>query len=168
MAYRNKTYIAFDADEDMSWYRLLEAWKANGRFPSFDFYDAHVINNLMPLSSEKTIKQKLLERLRNTKLFVLLIGEKTKNLHMFVRWEIVQAVRLGIPIIAVNINKKRQIDLDRCPAVLRDELAIHISFEKSIMEYAFSNWIASDAKHRKNGEKGAYRYTPEVYRDLGL
>jgi len=29
MAYRNKTYIAFDGDSDMSYYRTLQMWKSN-------------------------------------------------------------------------------------------------------------------------------------------
>ena len=27
MAYRNKTYVAFDADSDIRYYRLMTAWK---------------------------------------------------------------------------------------------------------------------------------------------
>jgi hypothetical protein len=168
MAYRNKTYIAFDADNDMQYYRLLTAWKKNGRFPNFDFYDAHEINNLKPYSSEETIKRRLLERLRNTKLFVLLIGQHTKNLYRYVRWEIQKAIEFDIPIIAININKKRERDNDRCPPALRDELAIHISFEQKIIEYAFDHWIDKHRQHRKNGDTGAYRYKSSVYKDLGL
>ena len=29
MGYRNKTYIAFDGDNDMHYYRLMTAWKAS-------------------------------------------------------------------------------------------------------------------------------------------
>ena len=29
MAYRNKVYVAFDGDNDMSYYNLLKAWNAN-------------------------------------------------------------------------------------------------------------------------------------------
>ena len=37
--YRNKTYVAF-ASEDISKYRLMEAWYANEHI-DFDFFDAH-------------------------------------------------------------------------------------------------------------------------------
>ena len=39
MSYRNKTYIAF-ASEDISSYRLMEAWRENQNI-DFDFFDAH-------------------------------------------------------------------------------------------------------------------------------
>ena len=43
MPYRNKTYIAFDGDTDMSYYRTLQMWKANENI-NFEFYDAHDLN----------------------------------------------------------------------------------------------------------------------------
>lgn len=27
MTYRNKTYVAFDGDKDIRYYRLMQAWK---------------------------------------------------------------------------------------------------------------------------------------------
>ena len=43
MAYRNKTYIAFDGDKDIRYYWLMKAWKHNSTdfFKQFEFYDAH-------------------------------------------------------------------------------------------------------------------------------
>ena len=43
MAYRNKTYIAFDGDKDMHYYRLMTAWSAHEGF-DFDIYNAHDLN----------------------------------------------------------------------------------------------------------------------------
>ncbi|CAF4885898.1 unnamed protein product [Rotaria sp. Silwood1] len=60
MSYSNKTYVAFDADNDIHYYRLMLAWKQSDRH-SFSFYNAHDINNLMAFSSEETIKAKLRE-----------------------------------------------------------------------------------------------------------
>lgn len=165
--YTNKTYVAFDADNDIRYYRLMQAWKKNDN-TSFNFYDAHDLNNLMSYSSEETIKAKLAERLRNTKVFVLLVGDTTKNLYKFVRWEIEQAIKRKIPIIVVNLNSKKSKDSSLCPAILNDELAIHISFNQKIIEYAINNWESSDANHRQNGEAGAYYYKTSVYEQLGL
>ena len=75
MAYRNKTYICFDADNDMKYYNLMKAWKENDNI-AFNFHNAHEINNLRDGSSEGQIKKKLRERLKDTKVLVLLIGEK--------------------------------------------------------------------------------------------
>lgn len=167
MAYRNKTYVAFDADNDIIHYRMMQAWKASDNV-SFDFYDAHDINILLPTSNEQTIKRKLKERLKNTKLFMLLVGEKTKNLHKFVRWEQEQALDLDIPIVVVNLNKKRKIDRDLCPAVMRDELAIHVSYHQKIIEYAIDNWGDWHRKYRKEGTSGPHSFKPSIYEKLGL
>lgn len=165
--YTNKTYVAFDADNDIRYYRLMQAWKKNDN-TSFNFYDAHDLNKLMSYSSEETIKAKLSERLRNTKVFVLIVGDNTKNLYKFVRWEIEQAIKRNIPIIIVNLNGKKSKDSNLCPAILNDELAIYVSFKQKIIEYAIDNWAASDAKHRQAGETGAYYYKNSVYEQLGL
>ncbi len=166
-SYTNKTYVAFDADNDIRYYRLMQAWKKNDN-TSFNFYDAHDLNNLMSYSSEETIKSKLAERLRSTKVFILLVGDSTKNLYKFVRWEIEQAIKREIPVIVVNLNGKRSKDSNFCPAILNDELAIHISFNQKIIEYAVNNWESSCASHKREGKTGAYYYKQSVYEQLGL
>ena len=67
MAYKNKTYVCFDADSDIKYYNLMKAWKENDNI-AFDFYNAHDINNLRDGSSEEQIKEKLRERYRTPKL----------------------------------------------------------------------------------------------------
>jgi sugar-specific transcriptional regulator TrmB len=165
--YTNKTYVAFDADNDIHYYRLMQAWKKNDN-TSFNFYDAHDLNNLMPRSSEETIKNKLAERLRNTKVFILLVGNNTKYLYKFVRWEIEQAIKRQIPIIVVNLNGKKSEDSSLCPAILDDELAVHVSFNQKIIEYAINNWAKSDLSYRRNDKTGAYYYDDLVYKQLEL
>ncbi len=165
--YTNKTYIAFDADNNIRHYRLMQAWKKNDN-TSFNFYDAHDLNNLMSYASEETIKAKLAERLRNTKVFIILIGNNTKYLYKFVRWEIEQAIKREIPIIAVNLNGERGMDNNLCPAVLQDVLAVHVSYNQKIIEYAINNWEASDKAYRKEGKSGSYYYKDSVYKSLGL
>lgn len=95
MAYRNKVYVAMDADNDLLYYRLMCAWKQNDN-SNFYFYDAHDINTILD-KSEESIKRGLQERFRNTKVFVLLVGEHTKYKYKFVRWEIEQAIKRNIP-----------------------------------------------------------------------
>lgn len=167
MAYRNKTYIAFDADTDMDYYNLLKGWKAN-HFMDFDFYDAHDLNNLWERSNEDTIKRKLRERMNNTKLFVLLVGEKTRYLYRFVRWEIEIAIKLDIPIIVVNLNGLKRMDSERCPAIAKNTLAIHIPFKAKIIKYAMDNWPSSYTSYKKQDKNCAYIYKESVYKELRL
>mgnify|MGYP000606112784 CR=1 FL=1 len=46
----------------------------------------------------------------NSKVFVLLIGESTKNLTKFVKWEIELAIKKELPIICVNLNGKNYLN----------------------------------------------------------
>ncbi len=167
MAYTNKTYVAFDADSDIRYYRLMQAWKQSD-LTNFNFYDAHDLTNIMPWSTEESIKASLSERLRNTKVFIILVGEKTKFHHKFVRWEIEQAIKRGLPIIVVNLNGKRFFDDEFCPSVLDNELAVHVSFNQKIIEKAMNEWESLHAKYRREGKTGPFRYNTEVYTALGL
>ncbi len=160
--YTNKAYVAFDADNDIRYYRLMQAWKkVNGS--SFGFYDAHDINNLMSYSSEETIKSKLKERMINTKVFVLLVGDNTKYLYKFVRWEIEQAIKRDIPIVVVNLNGKKSKDNNLCPTILNNVLSVHISFNKKAIIHAIEKWPDSHTKYSSNGETADYKYPESVY-----
>lgn len=79
-----------------------------------------------------------------------------------------QALDLGIPIIGVNLNGLRQQDSIRCPPVIRDELAVYVSFNAAIVQYALKHWPASHKFYKQQGKSGAYYYKPETYSGLGL
>ncbi len=164
MAYRNKTYVCFDADTDIHYYRLMQAWKENDKI-AIDFHNAHDINNIKDGSSEETIKKKLRERLANTKVLVVLIGKSTKNLYKYVRWEIEYAIENDIPIIGVNLNGSKEQD-DLCPPILKNELAIYVPYSQKILDYALNNWPSSHAAKKSKGESGAWQYKDSVYQNL--
>lgn len=167
MPYRNKTFVSFDGDTDMHYYRLMQAWKQNDGF-DFNFYNAHDINTARDSSQEESIKAQLAERMRNSKLFVLLVGERTRYLTKFVHWEIEQAISRDLPIIVVNLNGKRSMDDDRCPPLAKEALAVHISFNAAIMQYAMDNWPNSHATLSQKQESGPYYYKDEIYKNLGI
>ena len=167
MSYRNKTFVSFDGDSDMHYYRLMTAWKQSDNIP-FNFYDAHTLNSARDSSLEQSIKDQLAERIRNSKVFVLLVGESTRYLYKFVRWEIEQAIKREMPIVAVNLNGKRSQDKERSPSLLVNALAVHVSFNSAILQYALEHWPASDAKYRSEQRSGPYYYKEDVYTRLGL
>jgi hypothetical protein len=167
MSYRNKTFVSFDGDNDMAYYRLMEAWKQNDNI-GFDFYNAHDINTARDSSTEDSIKKQLAIRLQSTKVFVLLVGEHTRYLNKFVHWEIEQALRRHLPIIVVNLNGKRSMDEDKCPPILQDKLAVHISFNAKIMQHALENWPNDYENLTKQEKAGPRFYNETVYKRLGL
>lgn len=166
MAYRNKTYVCFDGDEDMRYYRLMTAWKANNNL-EFNFHNAHDLNSARDSSLEESIKRQLRERFANSKLLIVLIGEKTKWLTKFVRWEMEVALKLGLPIVGVNLNGSRQMD-ERCPPTIKTQLAVYVPFSMKIIAHAINDWPTEHARYLKEGESGPFYYYDSIYKSLGL
>ena len=167
MPYRNKVFVSFDGDTDIHYYRLMRAWKQSDR-TSFNFFDAHDINIARDTSTEETIKRRLSERLASSSVLVSLIGEKTRYLYKFVRWELERGRDLGLPIIGVNLNGLRWQDPDRCPPVIRDSLAVYVSFQSSILQHALENWPSEHVRLLGQGRTGPYYYKQSIYSDLGI
>ncbi len=165
MTYRNKTYVCFDGDTDIHYYWLMKAWKQNDGF-SFNFFDAHDLNTARDTSLPDTIKAKLRQRLLNSKVLVVLIGDKTRYLYEFVRWEMEQALKLELPIIAVNLNGLRKMDPQRCPPIIRDELAIHVSYGAAILEYALDDWQTAHYALKRRNASGPHYYRDHIYSSL--
>jgi hypothetical protein len=166
MSYRNKTYIVFDGDNDIWAYRYMRGWKAQEHL-DFDFHDAHDLNTLTQLANETNVKRKLKERFASAKEIVVLVGEKTKNLYRFVRWELETALDLELPIIVVNLNGKRSIDPDLCPAILRGKDALHVSFNMKIIKKGLDD-ISTNIRHIQGAEGKDWHYPESTYRELGL
>ncbi|MFY7734203.1 MAG: TIR domain-containing protein [Bacteroidia bacterium] len=167
MPYKNKIYVAFDGDTDIHYYYLMKAWTNNDNF-DFEINDAHDLNTARDSSQEESIKNQLRLRLQNSKALILLIGENTKYLRKFVRWELEYALKNNIPIIAVNLNGKRERDIDRCPAIIRDELVVHVSFAHKIIKHALDNWLDEYKTLKSTGQSSARYYNAEVYKRLGI
>jgi len=167
VAYRNKVYVCFDGDNDIHYYRLMTAWKKNTKI-DFYFHDAHDLNTAKDSSVEETIKRKLRDRFANSKVFVVLIGEKTRYLTKFVKWEMEVALSLGLPIIGVNLNKKKTFDSERCPSTIKEELVVYTSFNPKIIQHALDDWPDSHIKYKKEGKNGPYSYMDSVYERLDI
>lgn len=166
MSYRNKTYVIFDGDEDMWAYAYMLGWKNNDKI-EFDFFNAHDLKPLTQNASEETVKRRLRERLSNTKQAIVLIGEKTKNLFRFVRWEMDVCKKLDIPIIAVNLNGTKGMDAERCPAIIRDDYVVHVPFKMKIIKYSLDNFPGEYAG-REPTDVGPRHYPESVYTQLGI
>lgn len=166
MVYRNKTYVAFDADTDMEYYRLLTAWSNNDNL-HFEMFNAHDLNSARDSSLDESIKHQLAERMKNSKLFIILIGDKTKSNNGFVKWEIEHAKRLKLPIIAVNLNGSRHRD-DLHHRSLDSYPVLYVSFKMKIICYAMEYWPNSHKQYLESNENSAFYYSDKIYSKLGL
>jgi len=166
MSYRNKTYVIFDADHDMWAYAYMKGWKNNDRI-DFNFFDAHDLRPLTIRASEETVKRSLRERMASAKQVIVLVGEHTRHLYRFVRWEIDLAIRKDLPVIVANLNNRRGHDPDRCPPILKDHPAIHVAFKLKIIKLALDKYVPWYNGPSRD-DSGPRYYRDEVYRDLGL
>jgi len=139
-------------------------WKKNDKI-DFDFHDAHGNNDINDTDTESTIKRKLRERFSNSKQAIVLVGEKTKNLFRYVRWEIDVCQELGIPIVAVNLNKLRSLDNNLCPPILKGTPVVHVEYKMKIIQHALDEFCENFAKY-KNGAD--YTYSDAIYKSLGI
>lgn len=167
MSYKDKTYIIFDGDNDKWAYGRMKGWKALETI-DFDFEDAHDEYPLTDRANDESyIKGKLRKRFANAKQVILLVGEQTKNLYKYVRWELDIAQELDIPIIAVNLNGDRAQNINTCPPIIRDEYVVHIPFKMKIIKYAL-DFFPTEYKGRDTKSVGPRVYNDSVYEDLGL
>lgn len=183
MAYRNGTYVAFHANgtnipgkSDIDYYNLMKAWTAKTD-DEFTMNNSHDKAAAVRDSSKKaTLRASLLERLRNSKNLVLIIGETTHLDDDWVPFEIENAAdNYKIPIIATYTGYETPI---RNPAALKaywpSALAtrinngtanvIHIPFKKMALLDAISQF--SHNTPPKGGGLGIY--DDEAYRNFGI
>ena len=166
MSYRNKTYVIFDGDNDMWAYAYMKGWKEN-KHVDFDFHDAHDIKPLTDRASEETVRERLRERFSSAKQAIVLIGESTKNLYRFVRWEMEVAQNLDLPIIAINLNGDRRYNPNLCPAILKDHYVVHVAFKMKIIQYALDNF-PNEYSARNTSAAGNRHYNDTIYARLDL
>lgn len=168
MSYRNKTYVAFDGDTDIHYYRTMQMWKANDNI-DFNFYDAHDLNIARDASTTESIKAQLRIRMANAKQMVLLVGENTKNLRKFVPWEIELARKHDIPILVVNLSGSIKYDPNLCPSAIKDDVyTMHVAFGSKIIKYALDDFPPKYNGARERKTKGhAWTYKSWVYEKLG-
>jgi Thoeris protein ThsB, TIR-like domain len=118
VAYRSGTYVAFHADgnnlpggkSDIDYYRLMCAWGAN-KHHEFTMVNSHEkASAVRDSSTNDTLRASLMERLRNSKNMVLILGDTTRFDTDWVPFEIQKAVDVyKIPIIVAYTQYQRPI-----------------------------------------------------------
>jgi hypothetical protein len=166
MSYRNKTYVIFDGDTDIWAYGFMNGWRENEHV-DFDFHDAHDIKPLTDRASEETVRQRLRERFSSARQVIVLIGENTKNLYRFVRWEMEVAQNLDLPIVAVNLGGGRCYDRELCPPILRDKYVVHVAFKMKIIQFALDHFPDEYSNRDLSAASNRF-YNEDIYERLGL
>lgn len=181
MAYRNGTYVAFHAEgtnrpgqSDIDYYNLMRAWSAKTD-DDFTLINSHEKASAVRDSSRKeTLKASLLERLRNSKNMLLIIGQTTRLDTDWIPFEIEKAVDYyKMPVIAAYTGYAKILKPDELsslwPKALKDRIerktvrAIHIPFKKIPIMDAIDQFTV------KNLPKTALSYyAKETYEKWGM
>lgn len=157
------TYTIFDGDNDKWAYGHMKGWAALPNVP-FTFENAHDLDSMSARAQgEEYVKRNLKARMEQSTTVIVLIGDATKNLYKFVRWELELALDLGLPIIAVNLNGSRVQD-DLCPPIIRDECVVHVPFKLKPIKHALTHWPSEfHGMSRSDRAGGARHYSKDQY-----
>lgn len=142
MAYRTRTYIAADWDNDHDAVAQLHKWN-DSDYWSLSFTDAHELQQSRDNSLNCSIKSSLKSRMDSSKRFVLIVGENTNTVRSggcqycqsynsyghyckrgysvdyrsYIEYECDKAVEAGISIVV--LYKASRIDYSKCPESVR-------------------------------------------------
>lgn len=176
--YRNGTYVAFNGmgttnptESDMKYYGLLQAWNKSNNF-DLTFSDSHKKTySVQDSSLITTLKNRLLERLKNSKHLVLIATEFASVNRGLLNWEIEKAVETyQIPIIVVYPGFEKitnSISRNRLPSKLIEYIdnekvrTIHIPFKQKVIEQTIKDFSV-----HKLPDYTVTTYTEEYYNNL--
>lgn len=184
MAYRNGTYVAFHANgtnipggnSDIDYFNLMKAWAAKTD-DEFTMNNSHEkVAAVRDSSKTAALRASLLERLKNSKNMVLIIGETTLLDDDWVPFEIEKAVdTYKIPIIVAYTGQSKPI---RNPSALKHlwptALAIRINNETAnVIHIPFKKLALLDAigqfSHNKFPSGGGLGiYDDNAYINFGI
>jgi len=183
MAYRNGTYIAFHADgnnipggkSDIDYYNLMCAWNEH-KHHEFKILNSHEKASVVRDSSKKeTLRASLLERLRNSKNMVLILGKTTRFDIDWVPFEIEKAIdAYSIPIIVAYTMLNGVLGdptpyAGYWPSALSKRIdngsarAIHVPFKQAPLFNAIEQF-----SHDNLPQWPKTYYTSEAYKSWGM
>lgn len=81
------------------------------------------------------------------------------------RWELDNCLEQRIPIVVANLNKKRFLDDENCPPILKGRGAMHVAYGARIIKYALDNYAEQPTEYKSESN---WYYPDSVYDDLGI
>jgi hypothetical protein len=169
MAYRNGIYVAFNGcgtavptESDIRYYDVLKAWDANKAI-DFEFINSHdktcqVRDDSLP----ETLRSRLSERLKDSKLLFLIVTDRTKNGSATLDYEITSAIDTRkIPVVVAYVDKDAIKSVtsalkDKLPKVLQSRIAanqakvLFIPFKLKAIKRAFDGFGVNDTTDKSN------------------
>ena len=157
MAYRSGTYVAFDgqgepcpANSDYKYFNTLKMWQKSNSC-DFNFVNSHEKTYAVrDTSCDITLRNRLRERMRNSKNMLVIISNETNYNRGLLNWEIETAVNdYNLPIIVAytgetNFSYLTERLIQRLPKNLKEYVVnntakvAHIPFTQDKIKYAIA------------------------------
>lgn len=181
MAYRNGTYIAFHAEgkpdptaSDIKYFNIMKAWHGHDDI-EFKFVNSHdKVGSVRDTSLRETLRKSLVERMKNSKNFVLILGNKTRFDTDWVPFEITYAAdQCRLPFIVTYTGYSVVVDpaalSSLWPPALAERIwggrvkAIHVPFQRKAVDAAIRMF---NLNHKPNSSLESW--TLESHRLFGI
>ena len=163
------TYVIFDGDNDRWAYTSMLDWKQSPHV-GFDFRDAdHLHAIASDAQSEAYVKRRLREHMGQASVCIVLVGEHTRHVEPFIRWQLELALELDLPLVVANLNGMQTVDQERCPPIIRNACSMHVPFRMTAIRYAMNRFPpAYRGMSYWAKAQGSRHYPNAQYATLGL
>lgn len=156
---KKRIYVIFDHSADMlTFSEIKSSCNAEG---SCDYFYA------IDYSDDYNNKSKATSAIKTASAVLVMVDSNSKYLGGMYDYEIDSALQQEKPIIVVNKNGNRSIDLDNCPICLRNKFALHISNSPAIINAAILVWPLYYDMH-KDEEKHSMYLEDSIYKHYNL
>ena len=156
---KKRIYVIFDHSTDMLTFSELKSScnlkEKNNYFYTIDYRDD--VNN----------EAKAYLAIKTAFTVIVLVDSYSKYLGGMYDYEIENAIKQEKPIIVVNKNGERSMDLENCPLLLRDKFALHIANFPDIINTAILVWPLYYNLRKKEGKHSMY-LEDSIYKHFNL
>ena len=181
MPYRNGTYIAFHAEgtpdptaSDIKYFNIMKAWHEHDDI-EFKFINSHDrVSSVRDTSRKETLRRSLVERLKSSRNFLLIVGSTTRFDTDWVPFEISYAAdKCALPFIIAYTGYQSILNPAALssiwPPALKSRIdndtvkAIHVPFQRKAIDAAIRKFNLA------NKPSGALVYwTSDAHRQFGI
>lgn len=156
---KKRIYVIFDHSADMLTFSDIKS-SCNAEGSGNYFYT-------IDYSDDCNNKIRANNAIKTAFAVLVMVDSNSKYLGGMYDYEIESALHQEKPIIVVNKNGNRSIDLDNCPICLRNKFALHISNSPDIINAAILVWPLYYDMH-KDKEKHCMYLEDSIYKHYNL
>ena len=165
MNHEKRVFFSLNHDVDASLYRNLLRWLAiNG--VEIDPWTTVDFEREAQFGDASNRQSDLVNQIVNSDYVVVIVGKSSIDPEGLDTQALNTAAWMKRPTIAVNINQLKDIDHDRFPSLIADQLVLHIPMEGETIKHALESWKDEAFRARTMGQIGPVHYSSEVFNQI--